>query len=81
MLGPAGFNWLSYLAQRNLHRREAYSICESSFLNHYGIYHDLFVLITDRSKAILRWWFFLFYVLVFKRFVLFAPYVCCHVFS
>ena len=25
------------------------------------------------------WWFFLFYVLVFKIFVLLAPYVCFHI--
>ena len=36
---------------------------------------------TDRSKAILLWWFFLFYVLVFNFFVLLAPYVCFHIFS
>ena len=34
-----------------------------------------------RSKAILLWWLFLFYVLVFKFFVLLAPYVCFHSFS
>ena len=33
----------------------------------------------DRSKAILLWWFFLFYVLVFKICVLLAPYVCFHI--
>ena len=33
-----------------LHRRAAYSICESSFLIHHGIYHDLFVcLCNDHS--------------------------------
>ena len=37
--------------------------------------------IAVRSKAILLWWFFLFYVLVFKLFVLFATGVCFHVFS
>ena len=37
--------------------------------------------ITDRSKAILVWWFFLFYVLVFKTFVLLAPCVCFHILS
>ena len=37
--------------------------------------------ITDRSKAILLWWFLLFYVLVFKFFVLLAPYVCYHIFG
>ena len=37
--------------------------------------------VTDRSKAILLWWFFLFYVLVFKFFVLLAPYVCFHIFN
>ena len=51
LLDPPGFNWcfsfapelVSYLAPRDLHRRAAYSICESSFLIHHGIYHDLFV--------------------------------------
>ena len=37
--------------------------------------------ITDRSNAILMCWFLLFYVLVFKIFVLLAPYVCFHIFS
>ena len=37
--------------------------------------------ITDRSSAILLWLFLLFYVLVFKIFVLLAPYVCYHIFS
>ena len=40
LLGPPGFNWcfslaseiVSYWAPRDLHRRVAYSICESSFL-------------------------------------------------
>ena len=32
-------------------------------------------------KAELLWWFFLFYVLVFKFFVLLAPYVCFHIFN
>ena len=44
---PTGFSFapelVSYLAPMNLHRREACSICESSFLIHHGIYHDLFV--------------------------------------
>ena len=48
---PPGFNWcfsfapelVSYLAPRDLHRRAANSICETSFLIHHGIYHDLFV--------------------------------------
>ena len=51
LLGPPGFNWcfsfdpelVIYRAPRDLHRRAAYSICESSFLIHHGIYHDLFV--------------------------------------
>ena len=34
---------VSFLAPRDLHRRAAYSICESSFLIHHGIHHDLFV--------------------------------------
>ena len=35
------------------------------------------------SKAILLWWFLLFYVLVLIHFVLhvFVPYVCFHIFS
>ena len=28
---------------RDLHRRAAYSICESWFLIHQDVYHDLFV--------------------------------------
>ena len=44
LLGPPGFNWcfsfapelVSCLASRDLHRRAAYSICESSFLIHHG---------------------------------------------
>ena len=31
------------------------------------------------SKAIFLWWFLLFYVLLFKIFVLLAPYVCYHI--
>ena len=34
---------VSYWAPRDLHRRAAYSFCESSFLINHGIYHDLFV--------------------------------------
>ena len=34
---------VSYWAPRDLHRRAAYSICESSFLIHHGVYHNLFV--------------------------------------
>ena len=30
-------------AHTDLHRRAAYSICESWFLIHYDVYHDLFV--------------------------------------
>ena len=30
-------------APRDLHRRAAYSICESWFLIHQDVYHDLFV--------------------------------------
>ena len=51
LLGPSGFNWcfsfapelVSYLAHRVLHRRAAYSICESSFFIHHGGYNDLFI--------------------------------------
>ena len=42
----------------------------------------IYFYITDRSKAILLWWFFLFYVLVFKNVsVLLAPYVCFYIFN
>ena len=34
---------VSYSAPRDLHHRAAYSICESSFLIHQDVYHDLFV--------------------------------------
>ena len=34
---------VSYFAPRDLHRRAAYLICESSFLIHHGVYQDLFV--------------------------------------
>ena len=51
MLGPPGSNWcfsfapelVGYSAPRDLHRRAAYSICESWFLIHQDVYHDLFV--------------------------------------
>ena len=46
-----------------------------------GLSPPVTVCVTDRSKAILLWWFFLFYVLVFKIFVLLAPYVCFHICS
>ena len=46
-----GSNWcfsfapelVGYSAPRDLHRRAAYSICESWFLIHQDVYHDLFV--------------------------------------
>ena len=34
---------VGYWAPRDLHRRAAYSICESLFLIHQDVYHDLFV--------------------------------------
>ena len=34
---------VSYSAPRDLHRRAAYSICESWFLIHQDVYRDLFV--------------------------------------
>ena len=34
---------LSHKDIRDLHRRAAYSFCESSFFIHHGIYHYLFV--------------------------------------
>ena len=42
--GPTGAAELvSYSAPRDLHRRAAYSIFESSFLIQQYVYHDLFV--------------------------------------
>ena len=41
----------------------------------------LFHTITDRSNAILLWWFLLFYVSALIFFVLVAPYMCFHSFS
>ena len=46
-----GFNWCFFSFAPELHvvshlyllRRAAYSICESSFLIHHGVYYDLFV--------------------------------------
>ena len=46
-----GSNWcfsfapelVGYSAPRDLHRRAAYSICESWFFIHQDVYHDLFV--------------------------------------
>ena len=51
LLGPPGSNWcfsfapelVSYSAPRDLHRRAAYSICESCILIHQDVYLDLFV--------------------------------------
>ena len=51
LLGPPGSNWCfsfapeleGYSALRDLHRRVAYSICESLFLIHQDVDHDLFV--------------------------------------
>ena len=51
VVGPPGSNWcfsfapelVGYSAPRDLHRRAAYSICESLFLIHQDVYHDLFV--------------------------------------
>ena len=34
---------VGYSAPRDVHRRAAYSICESWFLIHQDVYHDLFV--------------------------------------
>ena len=34
---------VGYSAPRDLHRRAAYSICESWFFIHQDVYHDLFV--------------------------------------
>ena len=46
-----GSNWcfsfapelVGYSAPRDLHRRAAYSVCESWFLIHQDVHHDLFV--------------------------------------
>ena len=51
LLGPPGSNWcfsfapelVGYSAPMDLHRRAAYSVCESWFLIHQDVYHDLFV--------------------------------------
>ena len=51
LLGPPGSNWclsfapelVGYSAPRDLHRRAAYSFCESWFLIHQDVYHNLFV--------------------------------------
>ena len=51
LLGPTGSNWcfsfapelVRCSAPRDLHRRAAYSICESWFLIHQDVYHDLSV--------------------------------------
>ena len=34
---------VGYSAPRDLHRRATYSICESLFLIHQDVYHELFV--------------------------------------
>ena len=49
--GPPGSNWcfsfapelVGYSAPRDLHRRAAYSVCESWFVIHQDVYHDLSV--------------------------------------
>ena len=51
LLGPPGSGWcfsfapglVGCSAPRDLHRRAAYSVCESWFLIHQDVYHDLFV--------------------------------------
>ena len=42
---------------------------------------NFILLIVSSIKAILLWWFLLVNVLVFKTFVLLAPYVRYHIFS
>ena len=37
------------MAARDLHRQAAYSICESWFLIHQDVYHDLIVCVYDDS--------------------------------
>ena len=51
LLGPPESNWcftfapelVGYSASRDLHRRAAYSICESWVLIHQDVYLDLYV--------------------------------------
>ena len=51
VLGLPGSFWcfsfapelVGYSAPRDLHRQAAYSICESCFLIHQDVYHDLFI--------------------------------------
>ena len=51
--------------------QNVYQECFMCYLTEYQAFY-----ITDRSNAVLLWWFLLLYVLVFKIFVLLAPYVC-----
>ena len=39
----SGVNVVSYSAPRDLHRKEAYSICEFWLLIHQDVYYDLYV--------------------------------------
>ena len=74
------------LTAKLLHR---YHKLQKTFSKFYRRHYELIckykvglkTLFTARSKAMLLWWSFLFYVLVFKFFVLLAPYVCFHIFS
>ena len=42
---------VSYLSPRDLHRRAAYSICESSFSIHHGGYRDFVFVLDDTSTS------------------------------
>ena len=56
LLGPPGSNWcfsfapelVSYSAPRDLHRRAAYSVCESWFLIHQDVY-VIYLFVLDDS--------------------------------
>ena len=45
---------VSYLAPRDLHRRAAYSICESSFWIHQGVVVMIYLFVLDDSLTSLR---------------------------
>ena len=57
LLGPPGFNWcfsfalelVSYLAPRDLHRRAAYPICESSFFLFIMVFIMIYLFVHDDS--------------------------------
>ena len=64
--------------QQNLQRRMHFKAMAGKHMSRMAACVSL-LCVTDLFKAILLWWFFLFYVLVFKIFVLLAPFVCFHI--